>query len=35
MNNTLYDISEIFNNKNFKNITSLPGYNFSNYIKTK
>ena len=37
MNNTLYDISEIFNNKNFKNITSLPGYNFSNYndnIKT-
>ena len=37
-NNTLYNLrKEIFNNKRFDNITSIPGYNFINYndnIKT-
>ena len=31
-NNTLYNLKkEIFNNKRFDNITSIPGYNFINY----
>ena len=31
-NNTLYNLEkEIFNNKRFDNITSIPGYNFINY----
>ena len=33
-NNTLHNIDNVFNKKNFKELSSLPGFNFSNYSDT-